>query len=182
MFCIHCFISFKVEVMRPQGNLVGSWFIFEPNWLKTHTRCTWQEETLYCNREDQWKVLPLYYCRNLDILVMLFSLNFLIFIPAMVSAKTAQYTTPTLFSPVMFKNWVALLVGVMDRGRWGCSVALTYGSFRAQKWFGGSEPLQRIADSRWSIFIPCQSLCSNSGSAISCLIQLLHLVHCISKH
>jgi len=60
-------------------------------------------------------------------------LGILIFIPAMVSAKTALYTTPTLFSPVMFKNWVALLVGVMDRGRWGCSIALTYGSFRAQK-------------------------------------------------
>jgi hypothetical protein len=88
---------------------------------------------LYYNREDQWKVLPLYYCENLDILGMLLALEFLIFIPAMVSAKTALYTTPTLFSPVMFKNWVALLVGVMDRGRWSCSVALTYGSFRAQK-------------------------------------------------
>jgi hypothetical protein len=63
---------------------------------------------------------------------MLLALEYFIFIPAMVSAKTALYTTP-LFSPVMFKNWVALLVGVMDRGRWGCSIALIYGSIRAQK-------------------------------------------------
>jgi hypothetical protein len=53
---------------------------------------------------------------KLDILGILLALKFFIFIPAMISAKTALYTTPTLFSPVMFKNWVALLVGVMDEG------------------------------------------------------------------